>query len=70
MIWIAAIAVALWVGFRVGLRAGSALADDHWIEHLGKHGWRLELDEDDPEGPGAPTKMYGDHWYDQRGEEP
>ena len=65
MIWIAVIA-ALWVGFRLGLRAGFYQADDNWIEHLEKHGWKLELDEDDPEGPGIPKPMYGDHWYEQR----
>ena len=59
-------AVCLWLGWRAGLRVGFSTADDNWIEHLKKHGWKLERDEDDPEGPGIPKQMYGDHWYERR----
>ncbi len=63
--WVAYIA-CLWFGWRLGLRAGFSASDYHWVKHLEKHGWKLEEDEDDPEGPGRPVQMYADYWYKQR----
>ncbi len=62
--------IGLLVGCFFGVRAGFRHADDNWVKHLEKHGWDVSRDPADPDSLRVPRQKYGDHWYEQRREDP